>query len=105
MIVHLNIIHMAKVIKSSQGFGIFEEDKIKSSNNKVICDQCNYRAGQISNLKRHVKTHDVPKKEKLTNCDKCDFTSKYPKKVTKHMLTAKHEKVLSKSTQYRKIYS
>ena len=103
MMVHLNTIHKAKVIKSSQGFGVCEEDNIKPSKDKLICDKCNYKAGQISNLKRHMKTHDLPKKEKLTNCNKCDFKSSYPKNVTKHMLTAKHDK--SKSTEYRKLNS
>lgn len=45
-----------------------------------------------------MKTHDVPKKEKLTNCNKCDFKSPYPKNITKHMLTAKHDK--SRTTKY-----
>ena len=50
-----------------------------------------------------MKTHDVPKKEKLTSCNKCDFKSPYPKNVTKHMLTAKHDE--SKTTKYRKFNS
>ena len=100
--VHLNTLHMKKVIESSQGFGIWEETNEYQFKKELICEKCNYKASQISNLKRHLKTHDVEKKKKLTKCDKCDFTSEYPRNVKKHILFAKHKKIESKSTKSTK---
>jgi hypothetical protein len=53
MMVHLNTLHMKKVINSSQGFGIWEETNKESlRKDPLICDWCNYTASQTSNLKR-----------------------------------------------------
>ena len=52
------------------------------------------------NIKRHMPTHD--KLKKPTQCDKCDFTSKYSTTLERHMNSGKH-KGGPKSNEYRKI--
>ena len=55
MTVHLNSMHMNKIIESSQGFGIFENVKVEPTKRELICDKCDYIATQTCNLKRHLK--------------------------------------------------
>jgi hypothetical protein len=101
--VHMNMLHKAKIIESSQGFGLWEEPEIKKKQLDLICDSCGYTTTIKTNFKKHKLTHEKVKKDKLTGCDKCDYTSTKEANVKRHKQNFKHVEKESRATKYRKL--
>ena len=99
---HINSAHMSSLIRSSTGFGMFEEVKPVEKKSKFQCGQCEYETNRNKELKRHIQSGH---KEKIsTDCDTCEYTSLNSANLKRHMST-KHKQEESTSTKYRKLKS
>ena len=50
---HQQKVNFLKRVKSSQGFGVFEQKEAKTKVEQVYCDKCDFSTDKIFNLKRH----------------------------------------------------
>ena len=73
---HCSTQHQSKKVKTSIGFGRWEDNS--TSDKPIInkCTICEYTSKDKHKVRRHMdKKHFTEKAPKLEKCDKCDYTS------------------------------